>query len=410
MMILLYACYFVAFVLLFYAFFPLLSMWIAGIKGLPQLKKTKEGFVTDFACIITAYGDASIALQQVHSLISQSHSKFHIYLVADNCTDRPMFPDHDALTVIYPEKPLHSKIKSIQTAIQAFQRPHQYILILDADNLLHVSALEKMNHMAANGYKAIQGQRTAKNLDTPIAALDALSELYYNVSQRWAPYCIGSSATIAGSGMAIEASFFINYVNTLLSEGDRLILAEDKLLQMMLVESGIQIAYCREALIFDEKVREGAQVQRQRTRWLRSWFDHWGQAIKIMLGGLKSGNWNRFYFGMMLSVPPMFLLVGGLLGLMAAGLIFSTGLLLFAASGLGIFIVGFLWALLLAPAPQAVWRAIPFIPVFAIRQLLAILKIKASNKDFMATTHTQSLSIEKVWSQRKFDFPYLKSE
>ncbi len=407
MMLLLYACYFFTAVLVFYAFLPLLSMWMAGVKGNPEIKKSAGESVADFACIITAYGDASIAIQQVHSLIRQSYSHFHIYMVGDHCKEHPDFPNHPQLSVIYPEKSLHSKIKSIQKAIEAFKRPHNYILILDADNLLHVSALENMNQMVVNGCKAIQGQRTAKNLDTPIAALDALSELYYNVSQRWAPYCIGSSATIAGSGMAIEASFFRNYVNTLLGEGDKLILAEDKLLQMMLVESGIQIAYCREALIFDEKVREGAQVQRQRTRWLRSWFDHWGQAIKITLGGIKSGNWNRFYFGLMLSVPPMFLLVGGLLGLGFAGLLFSTGLFLLAASGLGIFGIGFLWALLLAPAPQAVWRAIPFIPVFALRQLLAILKIKASNKDFMATTHTQDLSIEKVWSQRKTDFPYL---
>jgi len=410
MIFMLFLLYFVAGILVFYTFFPLLSMWWAGIKGQPVAVAVEKSKNADYACIITAYGDASIAVQQVHSILKQSYNKFHIYMVCDHCLDRPVFPDHPQLTILYPEISLHSKIKSIQSAMQAFIRKHTYILILDADNLLHASVLEKMNQMVNSGFKAIQGQRTAKNLDTPIAALDALSELYYNISQRWAPYCIGSSATIAGSGMAIEAAFFNNYVKTLLGEGDKLILAEDKLLQMMLVESGIRIAYCREALIFDEKVREGAQVQRQRTRWLRSWFDHWGQAMKITGAGLKTGNWNRFYFGLMLSVPPMFLLVGGLIGLGVAGIFFSTTLLLLAISGLGLFIVGFLWALLLAPAPNAVWAAIPFIPVFVVRQLLAIFKIKASSKDFMATTHTQQLSIETVWSQRKNDFPYLKSE
>ncbi len=407
MIYLLYALYLVTGILVFYAFFPLCSMWWAGVKGQPASDRDETSRNADFACVITAYGDASIAVQQVHSLLKQSYTNFHIYMVGDHCTVHPDFPSHPQLTVIYPEKSLHSKIKSIHDAIKAFVRPHTYILILDADNLLHQSALEKMNKMAATGVKAIQGQRTAKNLDTPIAALDALSELYYNVSQRWAPYYIGSSATIAGSGMAIEAVFFHHYVDTLLGEGDKLILAEDKLLQMMLVESGIKIAYCREALIFDEKVREGAQVQRQRTRWLRSWFDHWGQAMKITVDGLLAGSWNRFYFGLMLSVPPMFLLVGGLIGLGVAGLFISNTLLLLAVSGLGIFLVGFLWALLLAPAPKAVWAAIPFIPFFAIRQMLAILKIKASNKDFMATTHTQQSSIETVWNQRKNDFPYL---
>ncbi|MCU0337346.1 MAG: glycosyltransferase family 2 protein [Sediminibacterium sp.] len=369
--------------------------------------------MADIACIITAYGNAEIAVEQVNSLIAQLYPKqlFQIYVVADNCNNRPKFNETTEVTLIYPENALHSKIKSIKLAIEHFVRNHTHILVLDADNLLHKEVLMRLNNYLVQGFKAVQGQRTAKNLDTHIAALDSLSEYYYNVSQRWAPFTIGSSATIAGSGMVIDAPFFKRYVSTLLGEnGNQIILAEDKLLQMMLVEENKRIAYCKEALIFDEKVREGAQVQRQRTRWLRSWFDHWGQAIGIAIRGLTKGNWNQLYFGLMLSVPPMVMLVAGLLLSLIAGILINSMVLFLSIIGLGFFFTGFVTALLIAPAPKIIWQSIPFIPVFVIRQILAILKIKASNKDFMATTHSQYLTIDEVWNQRKADFPYMTQE
>jgi len=396
--------------LLFYTAFPVLCMIFAFIYPKNKKKVNENTPFADIACIITAYGNAEIAVEQVNSLINQLYSKqnYQIYVVADNCTDKPIFPENNIVKIIYPERALHSKIKSIKLAIDNFIREHTHVLILDADNLLHEEVLVRLDYFLKKGFTVVQGQRTAKNLDTHIAALDSLSEYYYNVSQRWAPFAIGSSATIAGSGMVIEASFFKKYVGKLLGEnGNQVILAEDKLLQMMLVEQNQRIAYCREALIFDEKVREGAQVQRQRTRWLRSWFDHWGQAIGIAWRGIMKGNWNQIYFGIMLSVPPMVMLVAGLIFTLGAGLLIDKMVLFISLTGIGIFILGFIIALLIAPAPARIWHSIPFIPLFVIRQILALLKIKASNKDFMATTHTQYLTINEVWSQRKADFPYM---
>lgn len=398
----------VAGILVLYSLITFISLIISAL--LPAKHHENEGNEKiDFACIITAYGDPTIAVEQVKSILLQSHSNYHVYVVADNYTTKPEFPDDFKVKVLYPAIPLHGKIKSIRLAIQNFVREHTHILILDADNLLYFDTLKCLaNSLSGGGYTAVQGQRTAKNLDTPIAALDALSELYYNITQRWVTFRLGSSATIAGSGMAIEANFFKKYVQKLLNDEQGIILAEDKLLQMMLVEEGHQIAYNRNAIIFDEKVREGAQVQRQRTRWLRSWFDHWGEAMGLMLRGLKKANWNQFFFGVTLSVPPMLFMVGGLFIFCLLGLLLYLPLFIFALSGVVIFFLGFLIALLLAPAPGAVWKAIPYIPLFAMRQVLAILKIKASNKDFMATTHTQFSDIESVWEQRKIDFPYIK--
>ncbi len=390
-----------------YACFPAISILATALckRKMPPVIKDE----ISFACIITAYKDVEIALPQVESILKQNYSNYHIYLVGDNCVCPEYLPENQALSIFFPEPALNAKVLSIKYAIDNFVKEPDAILILDADNLLHSDALSYLNRYHAYGYTAVQGQRTAKNLDTSVAALDALGELYYNVIQRTTPFLLGSSATIAGSGMSVKTPFFRAYIDRMFKEGKQFEIAEDKLLQMMLVQSSQRIAYCREALIFDEKVTLGSQVQRQRTRWIRSWFQHWSTAVKLAGNGIIHFNWNVFYFGLMLSFPPMFLLVAGLCAFAIAGFLFSPVLAIIGGAGLLVFTLQFFAALIVSPAPAAIWKSIPKIPVFVWRQVLAVLKIQASKKDFMATEHSQSVGIDEVWQKRKNDFPYLKN-
>lgn len=389
-----------------YAFFPAVSLFFSMMNRRRKIPANDSAL--SFACIITAYKDFSIALPQVRSILAQQYPDYHIYLVADHCKRPDNLPEHRELSFLFPDPYLNSKVMSIRFAMDRFVRKHDVILILDADNLLQANALCHFNRYIQAGFTAVQGQRTAKNLDTTVAALDALGELYYNVIQRDTPFRIGSSATIAGSGMAVRTSFFKKYIDRLFAENKQFEIAEDKLLQMMLVQHQHRIAYCRDALIFDEKVTHGAQVQRQRTRWIRSWFQHWSSAIRLTLSGLRHLDWNIFYFGLMLSFPPMFMLVGGLVLILATGWLLNPWISLLSLTGLVVFSLQFLLALMISPAPPAIWRAIPKIPVFVWRQVLAVLKIQASKNDFMATDHDQHMEIREVWENRKKDFPWFK--
>ncbi|MCX6267005.1 MAG: glycosyltransferase [Bacteroidetes bacterium] len=371
-------------ILVAYACFPAIS--ILAITFRKRVNPMPAQSEMSFACIITAYRDVKIALPQVDSLLKQNYRNFHIYLVGDHCEKPDFLPEHASLSILFPEPALNSKVLSIKYAMDRFVTEPAAILILDSDNLVQQDTLNHLNSFLSAGYTAVQGQRTAKNLDTTVAALDALGELYYNTIQRDTPFLLGSSATIAGSGMAVRTTFFKSYIDRLFQEGKQFEIAEDKLLQMMLVQHGHRIAYCRKALIFDEKVSLGSQIQRQRTRWIRSWFQHWSSAIRLAGSGIAGTDWNVFYFGLMLSFPPMFLLV--------AGLIVTT-------------VAGFFAALIVSPAPAPLWKAIPKIPVIVWRQILAVMKIQASKKDFMATDHSQFVGIEEVWKKRKDDFPYL---
>ena len=168
----------------------------------------------DYANIITAYGNIDIAKSLVQSLLAQTHTNHHIYLVADNSDTSNWQVSHEKLTVLSPEQALNLKVKSIIYASERFVRPHDFTVIWDADNLAHPYFLEHINARANEGYKAIQGQRTAKNLDNKLAAADSLGEFYKNYIERFLPPRLGSSTVISGSGMAVEQSLYSSYLNS----------------------------------------------------------------------------------------------------------------------------------------------------------------------------------------------------
>ncbi|EIM75815.1 cell wall biosynthesis glycosyltransferase [Nitritalea halalkaliphila LW7] len=360
------------------------------------------------ACVITAYKEGHVALPLIESLRRQRYGEqnFHIYLVADRCVSADLPASDARLTVIEPEEPLDSKLKSLHAASQAFRSEHHAVLVLDPDNLAHPQALEALAEAFSAGFEAVQGNRVAKNMDTKIAALDALGELYYTYHQRFLPYKLGSSATIAGSGMLIERHFFQNYLDRLLST-EGVVLAEDKLLQMQLVESGRRIAFQERALIFDEKSTSGAQVQRQRTRWLKSYFDHVGDVIRLGCACWRKGDRGGAFFALMIATPPFVFLVGGLaLWTLVSLLGVPTLLPLFGLAWLA-FLGGWVIALRGLHAPPILWEALPWIPIFAGRQVLSLLGFKQAKTDFMATSHDRVWSIAEVWKKRKADFNHL---
>ena len=385
--IILYAFYGIAGILAFFLVLPFLTT-VAGLftkdKTSPNRQQMKN---YDYANIITAYGNVDIAKSLVQSLIAQTHTNHHIYLVADNCDISNWQVSHEKLTVLSPKQALNLKVKSIIYATERFVRPHDFTVIWDADNLAHPYFLEYINARANEGYKAIQGQRTAKNLDNKMAAADSLGEFYKNYIERFLPPRLGSSTVISGSGMAVEQSLYSSYLNSKeIQEGQHLwkkMMQEDKILQNHIIRKGEQIIYEKEAVCYDEKVTNAKQVETQRSRWLFSYFQNLPNSTGFVLRGLLTANWNMFFFGLITVAPPLFIMVG------LSGVIFLLGLFLnikisaiMAVCGL-IFVGNIFWTLYLSNAPRAVYDSLLAIPTFVFKQFTALFKwsirIKTSN-------------------------------
>lgn len=408
MSILTYTLIFLAAFCIFFLILPLFTTVSTVLSGKERTKAIGPFKEFDFGVIITAYRNADITKPLIESLLRQTHENFVIYLVADNCDKVSFSFDDKRVQILRPEPALNLKAKSLIHAMEAFVRPHDYVVVCDADNLAHPKFLEELNHYANAGFEAIQGQRTAKNIDSPIAAADAVGEFYKNYIERYGAYRIGSSAVISGSGMAVKRELYWDYLmGPEISAGKekwKKMLQEDKILQNFLLRQNKKIAYAWNAIIFDEKVSDGDAVETQRSRWLYSYFQNIPNSIGIVRRGLFGFNWNQFFFGLVTIAPPLFIHVGlsGLVSVLCLLLGFFLSLnSLLLVGGLGIvalmiFCANILWTLYLSKAPNALWMNLYGVPFFVARQVTALVKMKNPNKNFKHTEHKVNVSIDDV--------------
>ncbi|MBI5915868.1 MAG: glycosyltransferase [Bacteroidetes bacterium] len=386
-------------ILIFFLVLPTLNVFFSLFTE-EKISVPKHPKDFDFGNIITAYRNVDIARSLVHSLLKQRHQHHHIYLVADNCDITNWDIEHEKLTLLRPEAPLNLKAKSIIHGIENFVRPHDYVTVFDADNLAHPDFLTEINRYANAGCVAIQGQRTAKNLDTLMARADALGEFYKNYIDRVAPYRIGSSAVISGSGMAVEAELYRAYLaSPEIEQGKhqwKKMLQEDKILQNFLLRKNVKIAYARDAICFDEKVTSADAVETQRSRWLFSYFQNVPNSLGILRRGLLNFSWNQWLFGLLTLAPPMFIMLFVATGLAVLGLFFQPWMSLMLVAAMSVFVLTIFWTLHLSRAPKEVWSAVLAMPSFILRQVRGLLKMGNPNKHFKHTEHSRSVSIEEV--------------
>lgn len=381
---------------LLFLLLPFLTTLFAQLTKEKKLPSVSREF--DFANVITAYRNVTIARPLVESLLRQKHQKHHIYLVADRCDIADWNLQHEQFTLLKPNPDLNLKVKSIIHATEHFVRPHDYIAIYDADNLAHPDFLSELNRYANAGHRSIQGQRTAKNLDTTMAAVDALGEFYKNYVERYAPYLLGSSSVISGSGMAVERDLYQAYLDSEeIQEGKnkwKKMLQEDKILQNFLLRRNERIVYAWNAIIYDEKVSTADAVETQRSRWLYSYFQNLPNSSGLLLRGLTRFNWNQFFFGLLTLSPPLFILLA------MAGILFLIGLFLSPLMSLAIagatilFILTIFWTLYLSKVPPQVWRSLSGVPTFVGKQMVALFKMRNPNKNFKHTEHNQQVNID----------------
>ncbi|MBL3658624.1 glycosyltransferase [Fulvivirga sediminis] len=377
--------------LLFSSIVTILSL-IANPK-----KPTSATEERDMALIITAYKSVDLVPQLLSSIYRSNYSNYHVYVVADDCQDCRDIEENPKLTVLKPATALSSKLKSIKYAVTNYVRNHDTSIVLDSDNLVHRDFLAEMNDYR-ECFKAVQGRRVAKNLDTFVASLDEMGEIYHNYVDKYAPYKLGSSSNLSGSGMAFSTSLLESFLFSeeveQLMEG--VIYGEDKLFANFIVEKGHQIAYHYDALVYDEKLEKKDQIKRQRIRWFKSYFINLQTAASLAGVGLLKGRVGSVFFGVVSAFPPLFLLVLGTGLLTLIAVFFNPWLSLILVGAAASFVFNFLFVLWLTNAPKPVWNALVKIPLFMFEQLKAMLVLHRHKGDFLVTQHSKSVNVEEV--------------
>jgi len=373
--------------------FPLLLFLFYSLRK-SIVTPDKRGHLTqppDYAIIVTAYEQTDNLPSVVKSLLLLEYSHYLIYIVADNCDITNLKFDDERVILLRPPETLASNTRSHFYAINHFERPHTHLTIIDSDNLVRPDYLIELNEYFNYGFKAVQGIREAKNLDSTFACLDAARDIYYHFYDGKVLFGAGSSTTLAGSGMAFTTDLYKQTIGHMDITGAGF----DKVLQAQILNLNERIAFTSKAIVYDEKTSRAGQLVNQRARWINTWFKYFKYGFAMIGKGIARFSQNQFIFGLVLVRPPLFMFL--LLAVLFMAINLIAGQLLVSvlwAAGLLTFVAGFALALGKSHTDERIYRSLISIPRFMFLQVLSLLKIFTPQKNNVATKHYAEKEID----------------
>ncbi|RYF48312.1 MAG: glycosyltransferase family 2 protein, partial [Cytophagaceae bacterium] len=194
-----------AFYIAYYIFFT-----IAGRLVKPREINDYKMAPGSIAVLIPAYKEDSVIVDTVEKNLSQNYpgENWKIIVIADSLKAETVqrLQKLPIITVVVDFE-ISRKAKAINAAL--LQIPNfDYIVILDADNVMGSDFLYKVNERLSAGAVAIQGHRTAKNNENSMAVLDGISEEINNHIFRYGQTVVGLSSALIGSGMAFQFEYY----------------------------------------------------------------------------------------------------------------------------------------------------------------------------------------------------------
>ena len=218
----------------------------------------------NFLILFPAYNEDRVIINAVEHFLQQDYPNTH-YTVAV-ISDHMQPSTNEVLSnmpirLLMPTFEKSSKAKAMQYAINEVKGDFDNVVILDADNVVRPDFLSQLNILCTL-YDAIQCHRCAKNANNGVAVLDGASEEINNTIFRKAHNRLGLSSALIGSGMCFSYNLFKQNVFQLETAG------EDREMEALLLQQGIFIKYAPDIHVFDEKVSNQDNFQRQRMRWM----------------------------------------------------------------------------------------------------------------------------------------------
>ena len=375
---------------LYVAFYALVSL-LPSRTAKHQPSATSPQPSSSFLILFPAYKEDSVIVHSVRQFLEQTYPKdfYHIGVISDHMQD-----DTNELlrqlpiTLFTPQFEKSSKAKAMQYAIKEINGQSSmvngqfdYVIILDADNVVLPDFLEQVNASCQQGYRAIQCHRRAKNSDNDVAILDGISEEINNTLFRKAHNTIGISSALIGSGMCFEYEWFKNHVGLFETA------VEDREMEIQLMKEHIFIKYEEHIPVYDEKVSNSENFQRQRLRWMTGQIQSLLMMLPYLPTAIKTGNIHYIDKTMQQALIPrsILLVLTCFFAILMTIIYFPWSIkwwVLFLVICLSIYIA----------IPRKMRNSALFGKIFSTVKLVwlmlkNILKMDLKNKEFLHTTH-----------------------
>lgn len=293
-----------------YLFLATLYIFVFALAGIfyRQRRSEKPKKLRKFAVLIPGYKEDSVIVTVASQAAKQDYpnDKFEVIVIADSFKPETLEKLRKLpIRVVEVSFEVSKKSKALNKCMEIVGDDYDIAFILDADNIMQPGVLHKVNVAFDKGFKAVQGHRTAKNLNSKFAILDAISEEINNNIFRKGHRVLGISSALIGSGMGLDYKLFKETMRTIDSVG------EDKEVELKIIKLGYQIDYVSDAVILDEKTQKPGAFVNQRRRWMAAQISYFRTHF---LDGLKmfitKGNFDYFDKVIQMVQPPRILLSG----------------------------------------------------------------------------------------------------
>ena len=343
-----------------------------------------------FLILYPAYKEDRVITNAVENFLLQDYPTTHYTVAVISDHMQPETNDYLRqlpITLLEPVFEKSSKAKAMQYAIEMAEGgklkvedgKFDQVVVLDADNVVRPDFLSQLN-ILCTVYDAIQCHRCAKNADNDVAVLDGASEEINNTIFRKAHNRLGLSSALIGSGMCFKYDLFKKNVFLLSTAG------EDREMEALLLHQEIYIKYAPDIHVFDEKVSNQDNFQRQRMRWMTAQVQSLLSNLPKIPEAIIHGKINFIDKTIQQALIPRSILIVLLAGIS----IFMTIFMPSWCEKWWILFALLAFALFIALPRQLRFRSfakILAIPGLVLRMLKNILHIDRKNTDFIHTQH-----------------------
>lgn len=250
----------VAFYFAFYA--------IVGLFFTRKFKPAKK--LHKYAILIAARNEETVIGNLLESIKRQDYPKEYltVFVVADNCNDRTAAIARENGAICYERFDTQRRTKgfALQFLFENIRKDYgieafEGYFIFDADNLLNIDYISRMNDSFDEGEKIITSYRNTKNFDENwIASTYAIHWLRSIRLTHRARSVLRLATNIQGTGFL--------FANELVRDGWKYTsLTEDRAFTADAVAHGYPISYNDAAEFFDEQPTSLKIAFRQRIRW-----------------------------------------------------------------------------------------------------------------------------------------------
>lgn len=280
----------------------------ALVRLLGKRRTFKAQKLCRYGVLIAARNEEAVIGQLIDSIRQQDYPTdlVDVFVVADNCTDQTaqVATQHGAVVYKRQNKVLVGKGYALSFLLGKIEEEHaekQYdgFFVFDADNLLDPRYITEMNKVFSSGERVVTGYRNTKNFgDNWITAGYGMWFLRESEYLNRSRDVLGVSCAVSGTGFLFAKSLLEE-----LGGWDYHLLTEDLEFTADLIVRGERIAYCGDAILYDEQPQDLRQSLIQRSRWIKGYF----QVIAKHGGGLvhtlaKTGSF-ACYDMLMNSIP-----------------------------------------------------------------------------------------------------------